>query len=413
MTSKTVLVSAPGKIILFGEHSVVYGKKAIATSLDLRTSLKSEETSQDLIILNLPALNSKLVWQLSAGQSLKSSVEPLLDAHTDLSSHVDQEVLQKINNFLNIQHEDAKSENMAVVAFLYLLVTIYHKCALERITITVESSLPLSAGLGSSASYCVCLAAAILTRRGNILSSNIEEGTELSDDDKKTVNKWAFLAEHLLHGKPSGIDNSVATFGKAIEFKSGEITFIENMPKLKILLVNTNVARSTKDMVTRVKHKYAKYPSVMEALMGGIEEITLESCNCLQKLYESQNQKDCDNRGIGDNVNINDNIDDNANNGHLYTTLNELVEMSQGVLRCVGVSHSAIEAVLEVLQRHHLTGKLTGAGGGGCVFAFIPPGFPNESLERVKIELEEMTFTCFESCVGGYGVKVVIKLEII
>jgi mevalonate kinase len=66
----------------------------------------------------------------------------------------------------------------------------------------VRSQLPVGAGLGSSASFSVCGAAALLKFHG----------LDATDD---AINRWAFLAEKIIHGNPSGIDNTVATFGNS------------------------------------------------------------------------------------------------------------------------------------------------------------------------------------------------------
>lgn len=60
--------------------------------------------------------------------------------------------------------------------------------------------------MGSSASYSVCVAAVILILCGRITPSLLSE-------DKQLINKWAFQGERIFHGKPSGIDNSVCTYG--------------------------------------------------------------------------------------------------------------------------------------------------------------------------------------------------------
>ncbi|KAA3472680.1 mevalonate kinase [Gossypium australe] len=50
--------------------------------------------------------------------------------------------------------------------------------------------------------------------------------------------------------------------------------------------------------------------------------------------------------------------------------LRELMEMNQGLLLSVGVTHASIETVLQTAMKHKLASKLTGAGGGGCVLTF-------------------------------------------
>lgn len=52
--------------------------------------------------------------------------------------------------------------------------------------------------------------------------------------------------------------------------------------------------------------------------------------------------------------------------------IEELMEMNQGLLQCMGVSHASIETVLQTTLKYKLTSKLTGAGGGDCVLTLLP-----------------------------------------
>lgn len=77
--------------------------------------------------------------------------------------------------------------------------------------IKIESDISIGSGMGSSASYSVCLSTAILILCGRITPSLLSE-------DKELINKWAFQAERIFHGKPSGIDNSICTYGEYFIF---------------------------------------------------------------------------------------------------------------------------------------------------------------------------------------------------
>lgn len=91
----------------------------------------------------------------------------------------------------------------------------------------VNTSLPVGAGLGSSASYCVCLSTALLAVTGKISQPSMmrsipgderelcqNEMASLSVKDLELICEWSLEAEKLVHGKPSGIDNSVCTYGR-------------------------------------------------------------------------------------------------------------------------------------------------------------------------------------------------------
>lgn len=96
----------------------------------------------------------------------------------------------------------------------------------------MDTSIPIGAGLGSSASYCVCLSTALLAGTGRIplpsvitatgsvspstalSATDAETNVSLSAQDLELICQWSLEAEKLVHGKPSGIDNSVCTYGK-------------------------------------------------------------------------------------------------------------------------------------------------------------------------------------------------------
>ena len=68
--------------------------------------------------------------------------------------------------------------------------------------------------------------------------------------------RLAFVSEMILHGKPSGIDNSVSTFGGFIQFSNFLPTVVDFAPPIKVLLVNTQVKRNTRTLVEKVAKQH-------------------------------------------------------------------------------------------------------------------------------------------------------------
>ena len=105
---------------------------------------------------------------------------------------------------------------------------------LPSLSLKVNSSIPIGAGLGSSAAYCVSLSAALLVSTGVIpcpsaqssihgpravdfqmpTSTETAESVQLVASDLELICRWGLEGEKLLHGRPSGIDNSISTYGK-------------------------------------------------------------------------------------------------------------------------------------------------------------------------------------------------------
>jgi mevalonate kinase len=75
----------------------------------------------------------------------------------------------------------------------------------------IETQIPLAAGLGSSASLAVAAASCILV-------TSTQRATN-QGCDLEAINSLAYKAEQLVHGKPSGIDNTVATYGGLLSYK--------------------------------------------------------------------------------------------------------------------------------------------------------------------------------------------------
>ena len=99
----------------------------------------------------------------------------------------------------------------------------------------VVSEIPLGAGLGSSAALSVCLAAGLT----GVLHQVRDQVTLTMDTDKGAqaeVCRRAFLSEKILHGTPSGIDNSVSSYGGIIKFVNGVITTLPSSGALNVLL---------------------------------------------------------------------------------------------------------------------------------------------------------------------------------
>ena len=80
-------------------------------------------------------------------------------------------------------------------------------------TVIITTELPYGSGLGSSAAFCVALTAALIASS----SSDKTRGdgwSSLDETNLELLNKWAFEGEKIIHGKPSGIDNTVSAYGQ-------------------------------------------------------------------------------------------------------------------------------------------------------------------------------------------------------
>lgn len=88
--------------------------------------------------------------------------------------------------------------------------------------VIIKSDIPVEAGLGSSASMNVCLAAALLAVANVIKPEDMTSDKCLTHSQKSQINDLAFIGEKVAHGTPSGVDNFVATFGGLHMIKDGK-----------------------------------------------------------------------------------------------------------------------------------------------------------------------------------------------
>ena len=251
---------------------------AIATSVDLRCFAVLSPRADGKIALETPSLDVDAEWDI-AGLPWN-----LLPVHTDGSRRVadtelDTALLQALEAAA-YEHEADKRTLGAKIAFLYLYMVITgspsHAFAA---TFTALANLPIGAGLGSSAAYSTCIATALLKGHGHIS----EPTDSLHADDIDLVDGWAFLAEKILHGNPSGIDNAVSARGGAVAFqraiggKKGGMDVLNGFTSIRLLLTDTLVPRDTKSLVAGVSAKRMAEPEVVDPILDAIQAIADES----------------------------------------------------------------------------------------------------------------------------------------
>ncbi|KAM9331386.1 mevalonate kinase [Gastrophryne carolinensis] len=376
---KEVFVSAPGKVILHGEHAVVHGKMALAVGLNLRTFLKLQYSRDNTVSINLPNIGTKLSWEICQLQSLVRSLQ--VDHGQEPVSPTPEQV-ELLKKFSGFAEGSADTKSLAVLAFLYLYLSICGQ-DLRGLNIVVWSQLPTGAGLGSSAAYSVCLAAALLIVSGRISypAQNDTNRIRWTEAELNLVNRWAFQGERVIHGNPSGVDNAVATWGGALQYEAGKITPMQRVPLLQILLTNTKVPRSTKILVAGVKDKLLKYPDIMQPVLSSIHAISQECKQVLEASSEGLSMEH-------------------------YFILEELVDINQHHLNVIGVGHPSLDRLCQLTASHDLHSKLTGAGGGGCAVTLLRPGVDPGVVEAAKQQLLDCGYECWETSIGAPGVSV-------
>ncbi len=377
MTFRSVTVSAPSKLILHGEHSVVYDKTALAGSLDLRTRMRIA-SKKDVIEVDFPDIGIRQSWKASEVREAIFDKRPREGLGTDVDDEQRNCFLGVIHAFLGVDEDNLVMASL--ICFFYLYATIC-KDDVVPMSIKVESEIPIGAGLGSSAALSVCLAAGLR----NIVRQ-IESKAESEENlDLEEISRLAYLSEKILHGTPSGVDNSVSAYGGIIKYVAGQVTVLKEVPKLRILLINTNVSRNTKQLVQKVREQFIAMPRVVRTLMEAVDSVSLASLRTLEDMAKNGDTQD------------------------RYKRLEQLIDYNQKLLEALNVSHTALEDVVGTVAEFGLHAKLTGAGGGGFAFALIPPYVQEKSVSTCKETLLEKGYTCWETDLGVTGVKLMIE----
>ena len=448
----TATASAPGKLILFGEHSVVYGYAAVAAALsELRVSVHVTATTDGLITAEL----CDLLSSSPAGGTVKLRMpaKKLRDALADCEDLNDwrspsppsEATIQLCRKALDESpvQDSADGEKLLPLVFLCrallpeLLLPTEASAKRQKTTggggaataglrLSVRSAaLPLGAGLGSSAAFSVALAGALLRLRLRLFpdadgaaelqsASSVRGGggsaTAASssacpcDAAKHLLNGWAYAGECILHGTPSGLDNEVSCAGDAVRFlRDGtqkRFASVRGLPPLRVLITNTKVARSTREKVAGVAALRAAQPDAMTRIF--------EAIGCIADSFLAL-AKPTDPAETAAASVPSDAAAAATGAADELSTIGTLVRMNHHLLCALGVGAPALDAVVSVTQEEGLPTKLTGAGGGGCAYTVL--GLAEQPLSaevasavaRARAKLEARGFECFETRVGGHG----------
>ena len=226
-----ISATAPGKIILFGEHAVVYGYPAIAVPV--------EGVRAKAVVMARPIALQGSILIDAPDIGLKSLLEDLPQ------DHAFSLLFTALQNHLNIDH------------FLAFLVR-------------VTSTIPIASGMGSGAA----IAAAMLRATGKFL------GRPLTDEE---VAMLTYESEKAFHGTPSGIDNTVIGYTRPVWFLRGQpVEFIPIAAPFTLVIANSGIHSSTADVVNTVRRHHEADPASSDAIFHQIARISEEAASALQ-----------------------------------------------------------------------------------------------------------------------------------
>ena len=221
---------APGKVILFGEHAVVYGHPAIAVPVTETQALAKVEPGvpgQGIVVV-APDLNRSIVVRRAPEE------EPL--------AHIVRLTLSTIG-----QNKE------------------------PDLTITVTSTVPIARGMGSGAAVSTAIVRSLSKHFGHWFSS-------------QAISDLVYETERIYHGTPSGIDNTVVSFEKPVYFVRDRIreVFWIGDPFL-VAIADTGIESQTKDVVGDLQRRFEANPDRYQPLCEGVGEIVINARSALEQ----------------------------------------------------------------------------------------------------------------------------------
>jgi mevalonate kinase len=215
-----ISASAPGKIILFGEHAVVYGYPAIAVPVN--------------------KVQARAIIAARPGQQGIQVIAPEISLNDAIKD-------------LPLDHAISKAINLT----------------LEKLGITdppafgikISSTIPLASGMGSGAAVSVAIVRAVSEFLGKRLPD-------------EAVNEITFETEKIHHGTPSGIDNTVITYNRPVYFiKDQPIQFVNLRIPFTIVIGDTGKPSSTAVTVGDVRKGFEQDPGKFQTLFNACGQI--------------------------------------------------------------------------------------------------------------------------------------------
>jgi len=293
-----VTASAPGKVYLFGEHAVVYGEPAVPCAIDRRARVSVAAREDDRLRVDAKDLSLD-------GFTVEYSGDTDADPDVDVS----ESLLEAATGYVDAAVEQVRDAADAPDA---------------GFDITIESEIPLGAGLGSSAAVTAAA----------IDAGARELGVELSTEE---VADRAYRAEFAAQdGNASRADTFCCATGGAVRVEGDDCRSVE-APELPFVVGFDGGAGDTGALVAGVNELREEYDFAADTVAA-----------------------------IGDIVR---NGQEPLADGDL-DELGRLMNFNHGLLSALGVSSRSLDSMVWAARDAGAVGaKLTGAGGGGCIVA--------------------------------------------
>jgi mevalonate kinase len=308
------IASAPGKVILFGEHFVVYGVKAILATINKRVTVTTEFIDDEVVIIESDI--GRL--EIKSGTKIDEIQSPLKP--------------------------------------FYHIANFFLKDSDKGLKIKIQSDIPVGVGLGSSSACCVAASASI-SKLFN--ENNIEKILELAID-----------AERTIYANTSGADCTAIIHGGVMVYdRKAGFERIESVPDIDLVIINSKIEHSTEIIVDKVQKFKKLNESSFKKLCSDEEKLIFDA---LELLKNNKIQE-----------------------------LGKIVKINHAYLKKIGVSNTKLESIVDLANRISYGAKITGAGGGGCIYSIIDKANEKQIIQEFK----ENNYECFPVKIESKGLN--------
>jgi mevalonate kinase len=276
-----MMASSPAKVILFGEHAVVYGQAAIAVPVSSLRAYAEISTAEAFQIVARDLQNREIGFEID---------DPLVEV-----ARLTMERLAK---------------------------------PIPSVSIAVKSDIPIASGLGSGAAISTAVVRALSDYYGVILSN-------------ESINEIVYEVEKIHHGTPSGIDNTVIVYERAVYFVRGKpIEQITNAEPFTLLVADTGQAALTKIAVGDLRKLYDANKVIIRPLIDSIGLLVNHAREAMKQ-------------------------------GEI-TQLGQLMLENHAILQKLTVSSPELDRLVDAaMQAKALGAKLSGGGRGGNMIVLV------------------------------------------
>ncbi|XP_029178784.1 mevalonate kinase-like [Nylanderia fulva] len=377
-------ISAPGRIYMCGEHMVMYGKHALSTSLNLRSTVEFCEIVNSTIRINFPAIDLLLDVPVQLINKFISSenYRYLVDDNILFLRHVQYFIT--VNGMWKTYDQRF---SLQTFFFLFLFISYHEKIEITAFNMLLTTQLPVGKGLGSSSSFAVCLAACFL--HWGRLQKGRHEG--FTNQELDMISEWAMFSEEVIQNYVFETDHDVCTHGHMTLFRYKElvdspIRFL-HMSEMSILLIDSKFYNDKQEQMKKLAVMKRTHRNGVNVILNKIDNVSREVYITLSKIKASQRSN---------NVQLVQ---------ELYKTLQNNITLNQDMLKNLNLSHPNLERIFDIATRYGFAGKLTGFVSA-YAYILLPPNTLKEHFDTLCDQLHIEGFYPIVSNINSRGVTI-------